>query len=45
LHPAARTILVDIRYVGFIGNEVFPEAKHVLAEIGLNLKKGKVSQQ
>jgi hypothetical protein len=35
LHPSSRTIIVDIRYPGFLGTEVFPDAKRVLKEIGL----------
>ncbi len=35
IHPNARTIIRDIRYTGFLGNEVFPEAKRILRELGL----------
>jgi hypothetical protein len=35
LHPNSRTIIVDIRYPGFLGNVIFPDAKRVLREIGL----------
>lgn len=35
LHPQSRAIIVDIRYVGFLGSVVYPDAKWILKELGL----------
>lgn len=35
LHDQSRAILVDIRFVGFLGNVIYPEARRVLEEVGL----------
>lgn len=34
-NPEARTILLDIRMVGFMGTEVYPQAKPILQELGM----------
>ncbi len=34
-HPHARTISVDMRFIGFLGNVIVPTAKRVIEELGL----------
>ncbi|MFH1261983.1 MAG: S46 family peptidase [Pseudomonadota bacterium] len=35
LHPASRAIILDMRFIGFLGNVAFPAAKRVIREMGL----------
>jgi hypothetical protein len=34
-HPEQRTIATDIRYIGFLGETVYPEARYIVQELGM----------
>lgn len=45
LHPQSRTIAVDVRYAGFLGEEIYPTANWILKEIGLPVAQTKAQKK
>ncbi|MFH1018226.1 MAG: S46 family peptidase [Pseudomonadota bacterium] len=35
-HPASRTISVDMRYIAFLGDQIYPDARRIIQEMGLS---------